>query len=244
LRDALELLAARIHGTGFESHRSAAAAAMQQAAFWQRPDRSAILDRLERIDRIESGLRSARSLLQRLQRLSGRAVADPLRRLALLLHVLQEAVSAIEQDEPEHLRLRLLPRAVRGARADAWRDRVLAMYQAWARARGMSLSPPQADADGSVALEVGGFGAWRLLRHEAGLHLLGADGGDDGERQAVLVEVVAEPAPATAGEPTDTRVVRRYALGAVPLVRDGVRGWRTSRAERVLEGDFDLFPAD
>ena len=244
LRAALERLVERLRGEAFEAHRAQAAAAMQQAAFWQRLDRAVILDRLERIDRIESGLRSARSLLQRLQRLSGRAVAEPLRRLALLLHVLDEAAIAIEQDEPEHLRLRLVPRIVRGVRADAWRDRLLTMYQSWGRARGMHLAPAQTAAEGSVMLEVGGFGAWRLLRHEAGLHLLGADGSEEAERQAVLVEVECEPSAATAGEPTDTRVVRRYALGGTPLVRDGVRGWRTGRAERVLDGDFDLFAAD
>jgi ATP-dependent Clp protease ATP-binding subunit ClpC len=36
-------------------------------------------------------------------------------------------------------------------------------------------------------------------------------------------------------------VVRRYRPGRSPLVRDGVRGYRTGRFDRVLAGDFDLY---
>jgi ATP-dependent Clp protease ATP-binding subunit ClpC len=34
--------------------------------------------------------------------------------------------------------------------------------------------------------------------------------------------------------------VRRYREWPSPLVRDGVRGWRTGRLDHVLGGDFDL----
>ena len=36
-------------------------------------------------------------------------------------------------------------------------------------------------------------------------------------------------------------VVRRYRFEPTPLVRDAVRGFRTGRLDRVLDGDFDLF---
>jgi ATP-dependent Clp protease ATP-binding subunit ClpC len=36
-------------------------------------------------------------------------------------------------------------------------------------------------------------------------------------------------------------VVRRYRPEPAPLVRDAVRGYRTGRLDRVLDGDFDLF---
>jgi ATP-dependent Clp protease ATP-binding subunit ClpC len=35
-------------------------------------------------------------------------------------------------------------------------------------------------------------------------------------------------------------IVRRYREQPSPLVRDGVRNWRTGRIDRVLGGDFDL----
>jgi ATP-dependent Clp protease ATP-binding subunit ClpC len=35
-------------------------------------------------------------------------------------------------------------------------------------------------------------------------------------------------------------VVRRYRREPSPLVRDAVRGWRTGRLDRVLDGEFDV----
>jgi ATP-dependent Clp protease ATP-binding subunit ClpC len=245
LRETVAALRERSRAPGFEAQRERGATAMQDVAFWQRPDRALVLDQLERIDRIESGLRSAASLLERLARATGRSVLEPLRRLALLLHVLGEAIASIEQDEPEHARLTIVPRGARGARADAWRDRLRDMYLAWARARGMRAAAGPPRADGAVTLEIGGFGAWRLLREEAGLHLLGSDGADERERHGALVEVAAEPAGSRAPDPArEPQVVRRYSDAPVPLVRDAVRGWRTGRAERVFDGDFDLISAE
>ena len=40
--------------------------------------------------------------------------------------------------------------------------------------------------------------------------------------------------------PTNLTVVRRYREHPSPLVRDSIRGWRTGKLDRVLEGDFDL----
>jgi ATP-dependent Clp protease ATP-binding subunit ClpC len=57
-----------------------------------------------------------------------------------------------------------------------------------------------------------------------------ASGGPRAQAQAALLKRT-EGAPA---------VVRRYREEPSPLVRDSVRGWRTGRLERVLDGDFDL----
>ena len=39
---------------------------------------------------------------------------------------------------------------------------------------------------------------------------------------------------------TAASVVRRYRLDSAPLIRDVTRGWRTGRAELVMDGQFDL----
>ena len=44
-----------------------------------------------------------------------------------------------------------------------------------------------------------------------------------------------------AAERENLTVVRRYREKPSPLVRDGIRNWRTGLLERVLEGNFDLF---
>ena len=48
----------------------------------------------------------------------------------------------------------------------------------------------------------------------------------------------ASAALAASGEATG--IVRRYREEPSPLVRDAVRGFRTGRIDRVLEGQFDL----
>lgn len=76
---------------------------------------------------------------------------------------------------------------------------------------------------------------------------------DAGERVVVRVKVAVSPLGEESAErrlaalcsaldkaPASTAVVRRYRLGAAPLIRDAKRGWRTGRADLVLDGNFDL----
>lgn len=51
----------------------------------------------------------------------------------------------------------------------------------------------------------------------------------------------AGPATLTDAVPSDATVARRYREQSSPLVRDGARGWRTGRIDRVVGGDFDFF---
>jgi len=85
------------------------------------------------------------------------------------------------------------------------------------------------------------------------------DGGDQGERvvDREHVRVVVAPRPpgprSEGAELADDArsaidavdqpgaIVRQYRPGKAPLVRDGVRGYRTGRLDDVLAGDFDLF---
>jgi ATP-dependent Clp protease ATP-binding subunit ClpC len=110
----------------------------------------------------------------------------------------------------------------------------------------------------ALLLAVSGFGAYSILTPEAGLHVLETpndprrgfarhrasvqivaqqgdpgDGGLDALRKAARTTLAA----LESGEP---RIVRRYRSEPSPLVRDSVRGWRSGRLDRVLEGDFDL----
>jgi ATP-dependent Clp protease ATP-binding subunit ClpC len=219
------------------------AAEMQDAGFWQRGDRHAVLDRLERIDRIEAGLRSASALRARLARSNGRGAADLVRRLALLVTSLERAIASVLHDEPEDARLELRPADARSAQSLAWRDRLAEMYARWAEARGIRVQRQGADAaSGCLLLDFSGFGAWRGLRGEAGTHVLEMRMGDTDLRQSVRVSV--RPVAGQVLPPEDpaleSRVCRRYDDGPAPLVRDTARGWRSGRLERVLAGDFDL----
>jgi ATP-dependent Clp protease ATP-binding subunit ClpC len=102
------------------------------------------------------------------------------------------------------------------------------------------------DGADAIRLGVSGLGAYTILAPEAGLHLL-EHGSGEGRSERVSVLVTVEPVPwgsdgpvAEPGSGGAPAVVRRYRDEPSPLVRDGVRGWRTGRLDRVLAGDFDV----
>ena len=117
---------------------------------------------------------------------------------------------------------------------------------------------PQSPRDGHHVLLLGGLGAATILADEPGLHILERPTGDDKRdhrHQRIPATVAIAPRPpgaeerdplaaaenALAAQPAVVKVVRRYRFEPTPLVRDGVRGYRTGRLDRVLAGDFDLF---
>lgn len=138
-----------------------------------------------------------------------------------------------------------------------WRRRVCGMYRAWALARNMQLSevPANGAKEEASLLLISGFGAYRALSREAGLHVLEAPNEEKTvDRITARVRVAAAPlgdipqnklhaaltAALSRGAPP-TSVIRRYRNGGSPLVRDMSAGWRTGRLDAVLRGDFDLF---
>ena len=105
---------------------------------------------------------------------------------------------------------------------------------------------------------VSGFGAYRILSPEDGLHVLEMPGEErEFVRAKAQVRIAPQPDEPAGGNVRNwiaqaekamaarvkdaTTVVRRYREQPSPLVRDAVRKWRTGRFDRVLAGDFDLF---
>lgn len=112
-----------------------------------------------------------------------------------------------------------------------------------------------------LLLAVGGFGSHTILATEDGLHVLEtpAERGRGFDRARAHVAVVPQLGDPGDGSPAalrrgadealarrdrEPRIVRRYRTEPSPLVRDGVRGWRTGRIERVLGGEFDVMGTD
>jgi ATP-dependent Clp protease ATP-binding subunit ClpC len=130
------------------------------------------------------------------------------------------------------------------------------MYRQWAGKRRMRVTEITA-GDGKAAplLLVTGFGAFRTLIAESGLHVLEDEAvRPDGARRivarvtavagsdrdltapdgaALARELLANASPASS-------IVRRYREQPAPLVRDIVNGWRSGRLSAVLDGDFEL----
>jgi ATP-dependent Clp protease ATP-binding subunit ClpC len=127
------------------------------------------------------------------------------------------------------------------------------MYLGWADKRRMAVTElPGAQRDsGTPLLVISGFGAYRTLAPEAGLHVFELNEGGMG-RVTVRVRLAAVPLgdiPAAKERKTilkaldeaerTSTVVRRY-REEPPLVRDGAGKWRTGRLDLVLGGEFDL----
>jgi ATP-dependent Clp protease ATP-binding subunit ClpC len=134
------------------------------------------------------------------------------------------------------------------AESRRWCARIAAMYSHWAGLRRMPIVPRE--LPGGPTLLISGFGAYRVLLREAGLHVLETEGARAVARVRVAPSWSAEEAaqvPATVIEealatlPPAAAIVRRYRFEPSPLVRDAERGWRTGRLEDVLGGNFDLF---
>ncbi len=273
LRAALAALRVRIESEGWREAKQALLLEPATPGFWERADRFERLGRAEYLDRIESGMASATSLLERLDGGGRTRVAYPrdlVRRLAQQLHLLEAACGEALDSGPRDAFVSIEPlhEAPDEAGAPAaFALRLTAMYESWARARGMrlvDLGATRATASGGTpprVLAIAGFAAYALLLPDDGLHVLEREAGDGRSirRAAARVRIVPQPfAPARDGVAglerqaaqalaphgaSSTLVVRRYREAPSPLVRDAVRGWRTGKIERVLAGDFDVIPA-
>jgi ATP-dependent Clp protease ATP-binding subunit ClpC len=129
----------------------------------------------------------------------------------------------------------------------------MAMYAAWAERRRMQFALIEGAGQAPPLLSVSGFGAWRTLSREAGLHVFEHSADAPRRREVARVRVIdgLEEAVAQAGrrkalaarlaaaaEPNN--VVRRYRERPAPLVRDTATGRRSGNLDQVLGGDFDL----
>ncbi len=144
-----------------------------------------------------------------------------------------------------------------GLEIQGWCGQLLDMYRGWAAARNMQLSEVRARPHEAPVLLIAGFGAYRGLLQEVGLHIMEVPG-EDKNLERVTARVRVAPAPLGDLPPIKLRtclagaflqsgaantLIRRYRDGASPLVRDMAAGWRSGRLDAVLRGDFDLIGA-
>ncbi|MCZ6792560.1 MAG: AAA family ATPase [Planctomycetota bacterium] len=268
LRRRYDALHGEVDAESWKAQKADYLARLSSEGFWESPERFSILGLAEYMDRIEAGLDTAGSLIRRLSEVSPRSdkklSRHLMRRLGEQVYLLGEACAGLRNVRPRDAFLRV--RAVRdsgGAEAaDSFATTVGRMYRGWATRRRMELrvlreEPGNERRPYSLLLSVSGYAAFTILEGEAGLHVLELPGkGRQLTRVRARVQVVAQPdAPPLHGEkefleqalgvlheaPGDSKkVVRTYREKPSPLVRDAVKGWRTGRLSRVLEGDFDL----
>ncbi len=235
-----------------------ATAAASKPEIWTNPERHAIFARLALADRVDQALATAERLKRRLEgykKPDGGLSRELIARLALQLHLVGEGVADGFSKAPVDAILLIEP--VLDGRDDPaesarWCAQLSAMYRQWSENRHMQFeefAPTGPNQPG--LLHVSGFGAFRALAAEAGLHLL--EGAESDGRITARVRVVAGPAEEPRADQAyqkyltlfaradeSAAVVRRYRESPAPLVRDAKAGWRTGRFDMVLKGNFDL----
>lgn len=268
LHETLLKLEAVVEGESWQRARQAELDMTSLPGFWDSAERFDVLDAFQTRDRVQRALASARALHDRLARAGRDTVpVSPLQQLGLKLYMVNVAIedlaahrcqeSVLVVDAGHDHRPSVMERV-------AFARRLVEMYRAWARRRGASVRELDVQNLGRTqawAALVQSFGAYTLLQPEAGLHVLETPPVEGPRPQRHLVRVHVLPVPPhdpahklpqelarralTEGEEAPERqVVRRYRERPSPLVRDGVRGWRTGRIDRVWSGDFDLLTDD
>jgi ATP-dependent Clp protease ATP-binding subunit ClpC len=237
--------------------------ALADPAIWSRDDRHRIFSNIETADRLREAARTAERLFQRYKAANehtARASRELAARLALQLFNLRQGLDDIAAAAPIDALLRAEPAMDAGsdrAPASAWCETLTGMYRQWAAKRRMQIKEiGSGEARGAPILHVTGFGAFRTLQAEAGLHVLDDPTQDSPRRTVARVTVVGGPEqdPPEGGElaaavkllaalTVPPVIVRRYREGPAPMVRDVVNGWRSGRLDAVLGGDFDLMGA-
>ncbi len=259
-----------IRAVEWQQNKQTALELMSQSGFWSSPERFALMGELEYLDRIEAGFETAGQLLDKLRQSSTRRQSAPrhlTERLAQQLYLLDGACASVRENLPRDAFLLVEaakePLQQPGQSNHEFARRLGEMYRQWAQKRRMNFKylreRVSAEEDTYQMLAaVTGFGAYRILAPEDGLHVFEIpDGGREFTRAKALVRIAPQPdepagdsikawiaqaEEALARTPRDvTPVVRRYRKLPSPLVRDSVRKWRTGRFDRVLSGDFDLF---
>jgi len=232
-------------------------------ALWSRDDRFRTFSAVELAERIEQAAQTAEWLFLRYDA-AGAAAGQPSRelsrRLALQLYNLREGMEDLITEAPVDAMLQVesaLDAADDIGEARAWRARLYNMYRQWAAKRRMQVGEVNSRAGArEPILLVTGFGAFRALGREGGLHVIEEDRSDGPLRIAARVVVAPgpDPHPKTKDElgamakqletaPRSNTIVRRYRDHPAQLVRDIAGGWRSGRLDSVLGGDFDLIGA-
>lgn len=262
LAEALDSIADRIDGGDWTAEKARLSSLINAPEFWSDQQRFLTLAKLELMDRLAVATETAHRLhgrLPRRQNATGKSAREIVARLAMQIHLVEQGLKDLDDGAPAEAALIVEPvfnsPGEEGEAERMWCADILAMYRAWAAKRNMTLSELDGvKKDSAPVLLVSGFGAYRTLARESGLHVLdGIESTETTSRMTarVLVSPVAPGATSTAAQrqvlndtfakmTRPTAIVRRYRRTPSPLVRNADGSWRSGKMDDVLAGDFDM----
>ncbi|MEO1049925.1 MAG: AAA family ATPase [Bacteroidota bacterium] len=229
--------------------------AMSALDFWDNPERQRILSEIEFIDRFEAALETSNNLFNRLDDPSKERLSyDPrlIKKLAQRIYLLNEAFISFEQEIEQDAYLYI----AYTKDAEDYGQVIEEMYKGWSKSRKMDLRHIKTVDDtveNSIYFSISGFGAFKILREEAGHHVFEIV--ENKEEKAKKYKVKVGVLPRKLADYKDLKssalikrfdafdfssVCRRYKLSKSPLIRDLKKNWQTGKVEKVFGGDFDL----
>lgn len=220
--------------------------AMQVEGFWKTSERFEILAMAEYIDRVEASLKQTGELLGRLVEDSAHRPSSTEKFRTLIarqserLYLMEQAYCEIAEGQAMEAMVVLNLQEENEANG-TFAKKLRQMYENWGRLRGMKTESVAGDFFWAATFN--GFGAFRILQTETGLHHWCEGRLGDVATVAVNVCPLAPDANSRAVAPAvvipeDT--ARRYQRVPTPLVTDKRRSFRTGRLDLVLNGHFDL----
>jgi ATP-dependent Clp protease ATP-binding subunit ClpC len=208
LKGEYERLAELIEDSSWEERKGVLWSQTTVTGFWEAPQRFKVLGLFEYMERMETGLETARALLQRLQQIASNAKGrkyfprELVGRLAQQVYLIDAAHAGLLENSPQDAFL--LIRAFHDSTlernpADEFARRLAHMYKGWADKRGMRIeSLEETGGDGlqpfQALLSISGFAAYAILEPESGLHLMEMRQDEKSfYRLKVQVRVLAQP---------------------------------------------------
>ncbi len=230
---------------------------MSAPDFWNTDDRHFALADLEFIDNVQETFDNIDGIFERLNGTENvRVNYNPhlINQLATRIYLLGNALQSYQKQEAQDTYMQLSAEYKHKDFLESLRK----MYLAWARKRNITVhdfGSSQIDDRMVVALSFNGFGAYRILQTEEGIHLqenpeakqqskmkgsarvrLLPKYPEDHRTSLAMPQLMAR----FSAEKKDLEIVRRYKQGKSPLIRDLKLNWRTGNYNKILLGDFDL----
>ncbi|MEL7221449.1 MAG: PCRF domain-containing protein, partial [Bacteroidota bacterium] len=228
---------------------------MAEPQFWQSDRKQDVLSQIEFFDRFAAAFDTAKKIMERLEDPDKvRLEYDPslLKKLAQKIYLLQWSLEAYQKEEPQDALLKVSFEK----QNNKWGERIVGMYQNWAKHRKMGCTKVcegKTKSEQFFVYRFSGFGAYAILKREHGIHLKEMKSNNSRMIEKSRVRVTVLPLDSSEYHLVDQlgqsmgavvaeskgKVVRRFNMDSKQC-KDVASKWQTGRMDKVLKGLFDI----
>lgn len=255
IKHELDALHAAYDDSGILDKKDMLMEEMAEPQFWQSDRKQNVLSQIEFFDRFAAAFDTSKKLMERLEDPDKvRLEYDPslLKKLAQKIYLLQWSLEAYQKEEPQDALLKVSFEK----QNNKWGERIVSMYQNWAKHRKMGCTKVcegKAKSEQFCVYRFSGFGAYAILKQEHGIHLREVKSNRSKMIEKSRVKVTVLPldsseyhmvdqiGQAMGAVPAESKgkVVRRFNMDSKQC-KDVVNKWQTGHMDKVLKGLFDI----